>query len=213
MKKTRWTAVCFLAAAVAAGGGGCRVRPAVFPGSGVQTGVASWYGGEFQGRLTSSREVFDMNDLTAAHNTLPLGSQVAVTNLENGLSVIVRINDRGPFAKNRVIDLSYAAAKAIGLIGPGTARVRIELLGQVQVGVRDAGFSVQAGAFISQANAAALKTRLESLGFSGVFIGRLATPRQTFYRVRIEAGSREEARDTALRLLEVGGTPIVCEGQ
>jgi len=91
-------------------------------------GIASYYGPKFHGRKTSSGEVFDMYALTAAHNTLPFGTLVKVTNLSNGLSVIVRINDRGPFMKNRIIDLSYEAARRIGMLGPGTARVRLEVV-------------------------------------------------------------------------------------
>ena len=93
-----------------------------------QEGIASYYGPKFQGRKTSSGEIFDMYALTAAHNTLPFGTLVKVTNLENGLSVIVRINDRGPFKKKRIIDLSYEAARRIGMLGPGTAKVRLEVV-------------------------------------------------------------------------------------
>jgi rare lipoprotein A len=94
----------------------------------VEVGVASWYGREFQGRPTASGERFDMHDLTAAHRTLPFGTRVKVTNLQSGKSVVVRINDRGPHKPGRVIDLSYAAAKQLNMIEPGTARVRIEVL-------------------------------------------------------------------------------------
>ncbi len=151
-----------------------------------------------------------MNDLTAAHNTLPLGSQVAVTNLENGRSVVVRINDRGPFAKRRVIDLSYAAANAIGLVGPGTARVRIELLGRLSPPASESGFFVQAGAFVSRANAAALKRDLDGQ-FAGVCIVPFKTERQTYYRVRVNCESRADARAVARRLSETGCTPIIFE--
>lgn len=91
-------------------------------------GIASWYGSEFHGRRTASGEIYNMYDYTAAHKTLPLGTYVKVINLENGKSVIVRINDRGPFKKGRIIDLSYAAAKKIGIIEKGTARVRLEII-------------------------------------------------------------------------------------
>ena len=94
-----------------------------------QIGVASWYGTKFHGRRTSSGEIFDMNKLTAAHNELPLGTRVRVTNLKNQKSVIVRINDRGPFVRGRVIDLSYAAAKKIGMVKDGVVKVRIEVVG------------------------------------------------------------------------------------
>jgi rare lipoprotein A len=93
-----------------------------------QEGLASWYGGKFQGRQTASGEIFDTNKFTAAHKTLAFGSVVKVTNLESGKSTVVRINDRGPFIPGRIIDLSRAAAVAIGLAGKGVAKVRVELL-------------------------------------------------------------------------------------
>ena len=93
----------------------------------VEEGIASWYGPKFHGRRTASGEVFDMHRLTAAHPWLPFGTIVRVTNLENGLSVVVRINDRGPFVKGRIIDLSYAAAKKIRMLRRN-ARVRVEVL-------------------------------------------------------------------------------------
>lgn len=91
-----------------------------------QTGLASWYGRQFHGKKTASGERFDMNALTAAHPSLPLNCYVKVTNKGNGKSVVVRINDRGPFHSNRVLDLSYGAAKAIGLTQSGTGNVAIE---------------------------------------------------------------------------------------
>ena len=94
----------------------------------LETGVASWYGDRFHGRKTASGEVFDMNALTAAHPSLPFGSRVRVRNLLNNRSVDVRINDRGPHIKQRIIDLSRAAAQALGLAGQGTPQVEITLL-------------------------------------------------------------------------------------
>lgn len=94
----------------------------------VQIGVASYYGAEFHGRPTTSGEIYDMNALTAAHPSLPLGTLVKVTNLSNNKSVIVRINDRGPFKKNRIIDVSYEAAKQLGFLNDGTALVKIEVI-------------------------------------------------------------------------------------
>ncbi|MCG5516644.1 septal ring lytic transglycosylase RlpA family protein [Ectothiorhodospira sp. 9100] len=93
-----------------------------------ERGIASWYGTKFHGRRTSSGEPYDMYAMTAAHTTLPLPTYARVTNLENGRSVVVRVNDRGPFAKNRIIDLSYAAAHRIDMISQGTARVEVEAL-------------------------------------------------------------------------------------
>jgi rare lipoprotein A len=93
-----------------------------------QEGIASWYGREQQGHLTANGERFDMHALTAAHRTLPMQTRVRVTHRENGRSVIVRINDRGPYSRGRIIDLSYAAAKVLGMIERGVAPVRIEVL-------------------------------------------------------------------------------------
>jgi len=95
-----------------------------------ETGRASWYGRFFHGRRTANGERYDMHALTAAHKTLPLGSYVRVTNPDTSRSVVVRINDRGPYVRSRVIDLSYAAAKALGMQRIGTARVKIEGLSQ-----------------------------------------------------------------------------------
>ncbi len=94
----------------------------------VETGVASWYGPDFDGKRTSSGEVYDQEGLSAAHRTLPFGTYLLVRNLDNGASVVVRVNDRGPFAKNRVIDLSEAAARIIGMIPTGTARVSLAVV-------------------------------------------------------------------------------------
>lgn len=94
----------------------------------VQTGEASWYGQEYNGRKTASGETFNMHDYTAAHLTLPFGTVVRVENLNNHLSVVVRINDRGPFRRDRIIDLSYAAAKKINMLLTGVAPVKIVVL-------------------------------------------------------------------------------------
>ncbi len=95
-----------------------------------QVGIASWYGPNFHGKKTATGEIYNMYDLTAAHKTLPLNTYVKVINLENGKSVVVRINDRGPFVKNRILDLSYAAAKKLGITKKGTALVKIIVLGK-----------------------------------------------------------------------------------
>jgi rare lipoprotein A len=93
-----------------------------------ERGQASWYGHPYHGRTTASGEVYDMNDLTAAHRTLPFGTRVEVTNLDNGRSVVVRINDRGPFKKGRIIDLSRSAARKLDMIEAGVVPVRVVLL-------------------------------------------------------------------------------------
>ncbi|MBI5475546.1 MAG: septal ring lytic transglycosylase RlpA family protein [Ignavibacteriales bacterium] len=99
-----------------------------FNGEFVTEGVASYYADDYHGRKTSNGEEYDMNAMTAAHQTLPFNTKVRVTNLQNGTSVIVRINDRGPFKDNRIIDVSYAAAKELGMIGPGTAKVKLQII-------------------------------------------------------------------------------------
>ena len=191
---------------------GCRPKVDYLPGGNVQTGIASWYGGEFHGKRTSSREVYDMNDLTAAHNTLPLGTFVAVTNLNNGQSVVVRINDRGPFVKNRMIDLSYAAARALDMIGTGTAPVRIEVLADISPPLAALRFSVQTGSFIGRANAEAMRKDL-ARQFADVYVSTFETARQVYYRVRIRAKDRETAETLASRLMERGYTAIIFEEQ
>ena len=110
---------------------GCASRPtaatnAKRPAGGASVGMASYYADKFQGRPTASGERFDNASLTAAHRTLPFGTRVRVTNLDNGRSVTVRVNDRGPFVKGRIIDLSVAAAKRIDMIRAGVVRVRVE---------------------------------------------------------------------------------------
>ena len=123
----RWAAVSLLIAVSIVGCGGSK-RPSTEPHKVrfVETGVASWYGKPFHGRTTANGERYDMHKMTAAHKTLPFGAMVKVTDLETGRSVNVRINDRGPFAKGRIIDLSKKAAKQLGIYERGTARVRIE---------------------------------------------------------------------------------------
>ena len=191
---------------------GCRPKVDYLPGGNIQTGTASWYGEDFHGRRTSSREIYDMNDLTAAHNTLPLGTFVAVTNLNNGQSVVVRINDRGPFVKNRVIDLSYAAARAIDMIGTGTAPVRIEVLADISPPLAGLRFSVQTGSFIQRSNAEAMRKDL-ARQFADVHVSTFETARQVYYRVRIRAKDRETAEMLARRLMERSYTAIVFEEQ
>lgn len=98
-----------------------------------QSGIASYYGPEFAFRRTASGEMFDPREMTAAHRTLPFGTKIRVTNLENGKRVVVRVNDRGPYRKSRVIDVSHAAARKLGFAGQGTARVRIDVLSRGKI--------------------------------------------------------------------------------
>ena len=114
---------------LAAGALGCATTRGVTLAREQQVGIASYYAGAHQGRRTASGERFDMAEMTAAHRTLPFGTRVRVTNLANGRRTVVRINDRGPFRKKRIIDVSYAAARELGMVGRGTARVRLEVVG------------------------------------------------------------------------------------
>jgi rare lipoprotein A len=108
-----------------------------------ETGIASWYGEEFHGKYTANGEIFDRNALTAAHRTLPMPCVVQVTNLENGRSIELRVNDRGPYARNRVIDVSRRAAQLLGFEGPGTAKVRVKIL--VPESIQVAGLARRGG--------------------------------------------------------------------
>jgi rare lipoprotein A len=176
------------------------------------TGLASWYGDEFQGKPTSSREIYDMHDLTAAHRTLPFETKVMVTNLNNGRSVIVRINDRGPFVEGRIIDLSYAAASLLGMIGTGIVPVRLEILADRGAPVRPVRFSVQVGSFIFEKNA---RTLAHNLGqrFGRVYISLYRTPSQAYYRVRIPAEDRAAAERLAQKLCDSGYKVLILEEQ
>ena len=132
----------------------------------VEYGIASWYGPGFHGKRTASGEIYNMYKLTAAHKTLPLGTYVKVINLENGKSVIVKVNDRGPFVEGRIIDLSYAAAKKIGMLRKGTAKVKLIALGKKidhkyePVDVEKGKFYVQIGAFKNKLNAYRFKNKI-----------------------------------------------------
>lgn len=133
----------------------------------VQEGVASWYGPDFHGKATSNGEVYDQAKLTAAHQTLPFHTLVEVENLENGRRVLVRVNDRGPFLKNRIIDLSNRAAREIGMLENGTASVRLRvvrpILDQVsRAPVYRVGYFLQLGAFTDPSNAEFLLGRLRA---------------------------------------------------
>jgi len=119
---------CILVAIFGCAGATPDVEPDPDSGALVRTGIASYYGHEFHGRTTASRETYDEEALTAAHRTLPFGSRVRVTNLENGKTVSLRINDRGPFVEGRIIDVSYRAARDLDFVQAGLVRVRLEIL-------------------------------------------------------------------------------------
>ena len=133
------------------------------PVGATQTGEASWYGQDFHGKPTASGEPYDMWAHTAAHRELPFGTMVKVTHLDTGAATVVRINDRGPFARGRIIDLSLAAARDLGLDRTGTGRVRIEVVGG---GAAEAGvYLLQVASFENRANADSLRERLHAAGY------------------------------------------------
>jgi len=186
----------------------------------VQFGKASWYGKKFHGRPTANGETFDMYKKTAAHKTLPLGTWVRVVNLATKKEIVLRINDRGPFVKGRVIDLSYAAAKEFGLVGPGVAKVKVVALGkevgtmQSPLGVRPVievqdlkhgEFTVQVGAFKDRRNALRLADRLEVI-FDYVEISVNEDPdKGMLYRVRVsKSGTLEVAGKVEEKLEQMG---------
>ena len=157
----------------------------------VEEGSASWYGAPFHGRQASNGEIYDMYRLTAAHRTLPFNTVVRVTNLSNGKSTVVRITDRGPFVGNRIIDLSYAAAKEIESIEPGVVPVRLEILSAIDP--NSGFFTVQIGAFRDRANAERLRTRL-GVSYSPILIQEFESPTGgSYYRVRVGKVSGEDA--------------------
>jgi len=161
-----------------------------------QRGIASWYGADFHGKKTSNGEIYDMYAWTAAHKTLPLGTYVRVRNLENNRRVEVRINDRGPFVQGRIVDLSYTAAKEIGIVGPGTARVEVVALATpaatdggtprryTPVDLNLGNFTFQVGAFVNRANAERLTAKLNQK-YQNAHVTVYDRGDQIFYRVRV----------------------------
>jgi rare lipoprotein A len=174
----------------------------------VQYGVASWYGGEFHGRPTSSGEVYDMFQLTCAHNSLPLGTMVMVTNIENGRSAELRVNDRGPFVKERIIDVSYAAARMLGMWGKGTANVKVEWVGSPLVEQVER-FNLQVGSFSDEIRARDLAEQLRK-NFENVHVATVETQTQKYHRVRIGPfGTKEVALLVASKLTGMGFNVLV----
>jgi rare lipoprotein A len=159
-----------------------------------ETGIASWYGHPFHGRATTSGEIYDMEQMTAAHRTLPFGTIVRVHDLDNQKTVDVRINDRGPFVDGRIIDLSHAAARAMEMIGPGIANVRLEILSQPPQ-VAPASFGVQVGSFRNRENAEHLRALMETKYGSAKLVQRADTP--GFWHVVV---GRESSQDGAVAL-------------
>jgi rare lipoprotein A len=171
---------------------------AYMPPPGVQYLTASWYGPKFHGRPTASGERFDMYAMTCAHKTYKFGTKLRVTNPDNGRSVVVTVNDRGPFVRGRDLDLSYGAAREIGLVEKGVGRVRVEYLGRderyvrrvpyVKPGARG-GFTIQLGSFTDRGNALRFKRGLE-LKYRDVYITTVVLNGRKYFRVR--AGSFDD---------------------
>lgn len=186
----------------------------------VDRGIASWYGTKFNGRRTSSGETYNMYAMTAAHKTLPLPTYVEVTNLRNGKRVIVRVNDRGPFHENRIIDLSYTAAAKLDIIGAGTGLVEVRAINPdtykyasqgdknrdttiqtvLKLGTVD-DFFIQVGSFSSLLNAQKLKTKLDGLGRSLIRISTAVLAGKTMYRVRIGPINSIDTADNIVSVL------------
>lgn len=190
-----------------------------------ERGVASWYGRKFHGRPTSSREPYDMHAMTAAHKTLPLPTYVRVRNLKNGRSVVVRVNDRGPFVDNRLIDLSYAAARRLGMVQDGTTLVEIAAISfddppavatAEPAGTAESGSTVylQVGAFGERANAERRHRMVSDGGIANAFVFEEAGGGAPLYRVRIGPIADTDQYDAVVgRLSElgIGETHIVTD--
>jgi rare lipoprotein A len=154
----------------------------------MEEGLASWYGKDFHGKKTASGEVYNMYALTAAHKVLPMHTVVQVTNLENGRSVNLRINDRGPFVRGRIIDLSYEGAKQLDIVGAGTARVRVAASGDSIPGYKHGElpgrFYVQVGSFTVKQNADRLVADVRARGYRETRIQRAIVGGKRFWRVQ-----------------------------
>jgi rare lipoprotein A len=173
----------------------------------VERGIASWYGTKFHGRRTSSGEPYDMYQLTAAHKTLPLPTYARVTNLQNQRSIIVKINDRGPFHENRLVDLSYAAAHKLGILANGTGLVELRAIdpsapeppptvaAAPPAKLQGVGLYLQVGAFANLTNAKALQNRLNQADISNTLLSRIPVSNAWLYRVRIGPISDVEKAD------------------
>ena len=178
------------------------------------TGVASWYGPTFDGLLTADGDRYDMYAMTAAHKTLPLPCYVRVTNLANGRSIVVKVNDRGPFVANRLIDLSYVAAAKLDMLATGTALVEVQAITpESPVELTRAEESppptlyLQVGAYTVEAHAQSVVTRLHAAGFAGAFIFGPPVARGNLYRVRIGPVSGVSEFDSLVARLAALGYP------
>jgi len=177
-----------------------------------ERGTASWYGSKFHGRATANGERYDMYAMTAAHTTLPIPSYVEVTNLLNGRRIVVRINDRGPFKHERIIDLSYVAAAKLDMLKMGTAPVEVRTVGPGDTlpgpsFAKPATVWIQAGAFADRGNAVRLQRRISDAQVGEVRIEPAEVDGRTFYRVRIGPVDSSEAADRVANLIAGFGLP------
>jgi rare lipoprotein A len=161
-----------------------------------ETGLASWYGHPYHGRASASGEIYDMEQMTAAHRTLGFGTRVRVDNLDNGMSTEVRINDRGPFVDGRIIDLSHAAAGAIGMIGPGVAHVKLTIIG-VPAAPEPPVFAVQTGAFANRDNADRQQVQMAERYGAATLRMRAGTP--PMWRLLVGKAPSTSAAETLAR--------------
>ncbi|MHB8481415.1 MAG: septal ring lytic transglycosylase RlpA family protein [Nitrospiria bacterium] len=182
------------------------------PGTRWCKGIASWYGKDFQGRKTSSGEVYNMYGLSAAHRTLPLGTFLRVISIDNETSVVVKVNDRGPFVAGRVLDLSYGAALALGIVQKGTAEVMFGVT-QIPAVATKSFYTVQAAAFSVKENAVIFQRKLESEYRQPVRLVPFESPSGRVYRVRFGAYRKEDEAEKAAGLLqkENGIIPFVLK--
>ena len=157
-----------------------------------ETGIASWYGYPYHGRPAADGEIYDMEKMTAAHRTLPFNTWVRVENLNNARTVELRIIDRGPFVSHRIIDVSHAAAEALDMIGPGTARVRMVVI-RAPEPVTAGTFAVQVGAYTDPQNAEAVRARMAARYGTARLVLRAGNP--NVWRVLVGAETTEEGAD------------------
>ncbi|MDR2400820.1 MAG: septal ring lytic transglycosylase RlpA family protein [Deferribacteraceae bacterium] len=171
-----------------------------------ETGIASWYGKDFHNKKTAGGEKFDMYAFTAAHKTLPMPTYISVVNLENNKSVVVKVNDRGPFSKGRILDLSYAAAEQLGMVAAGTARVRITVLSEASdrlrtesrnVDINSGSFGVQLASFSVRANARDLSAKIKNSRISEVTVNG-----KRYYRVQVFGYNTKQEAETAAKRFE-----------
>lgn len=181
-----------------------------------ESGIASWYGGKFHGRKTASGEVYDMHAMTAAHKTLPMNTMLLIKNLDNGKSTIVRVNDRGPFVRGRIVDLSYKAAESLGITRKGLARIQAMAVGREEIAkyskppppvyqnLSNSEFYVQIGAFTVADNAVKVAKRFTDSGHRAI-IFKEYNGEKAVHQVRVYAGKTiQNAKRAEKSLLDRG---------